>query len=69
MIRRGHARTVDLTGLFQGWSLHTGTVLEVAISEPDTIGRGFVFTMRNGRIPSEQVGCLAPRSLIPNRGC
>jgi hypothetical protein len=61
--------TVDLTGLFHGWALHAGTVLEVAISERDSIGRGFVFTMRNGRGPSEVVGCLAPRSLIPNRGC
>jgi hypothetical protein len=62
-------RTVDLTGLFQGWNLHVGTVIEVAITERDTIGRGFVFTMRNGRRPSEAVGCLAPRSLIPNRHC
>lgn len=61
--------TVDLTGLFDGWSLHAGTVLEVVISRRDTIGRGFVFTMRNGRSPSEVVGCLAPLSAIPNRGC
>jgi len=67
--KQARRTTVDLTALVQGWSLHTGTVLEVAISEPDTIGRGFVFTMRNGRIPSEVVGCLAPRSLVPNRGC
>ncbi len=66
---RRNETTVDLTGLFHGWSLHAGTVLEVAISERDAIGRGFVFTMRNGRSPSEVVGCLAPRSLIPNRGC
>ena len=67
--RRTRRESVDLTALLEGWSLNTGTVLEVAISEPDTIGRGFVFTMRNGRIPSEVVGCLAPRSLVPNRGC
>jgi hypothetical protein len=64
-----HETAVDLTGLFRGWSLHAGAVLEIAISERDAIGRGFVFTMRNGRIPSELVGCLAPGSLIPNRGC
>jgi hypothetical protein len=61
--------TLDLTRLFQGWSLHAGTVLEVAIIERDTIGRGFVFTMRNGRGPSQLAGCLAPRSLAPNHGC
>jgi hypothetical protein len=60
---------MDLTNLFQGWNLHAGTVLEVAIVERDTIGRGFVFTMRNGRGPSELAGCLAPRSLVPNHGC
>ena len=61
--------SVDLTGFFRGSNLRVGTVLEVAISERDAIGRGFVFTMRNDRTPSEQVGCLTPRSLIPNRGC
>jgi hypothetical protein len=66
---RRHETTVDLTGIFRGRSLHPGTVLEIAISERDTIGRGFVFTMRNGRSPSELAGCLAPRSLVPNRGC
>jgi hypothetical protein len=66
---RKNRTTVDLTGLFRGWTLHAGTVLEVAIGERDTIGRGFVFTMRKGRSPSEVVGCLAPRSLIPNRDC
>jgi hypothetical protein len=60
---------MDLTKLIQGWSLHAGTVLEVAITERDTIGTGFVFTMRHGRGPSELAGCLAPRSLVPNRGC
>jgi hypothetical protein len=70
--RRGGRKsrtTVDLTGLFQGWTLQAGTVLEVAVGERDTVGRGFVFTMRNGRSPSEVVGCLAPLSLIPNRDC
>ena len=60
---------MDLTALLHGSNLHVGTVLEVAISERNTIGRGFVFTMRSGRDPSEVVGCLAPRSLVPNRGC
>jgi PKD repeat protein len=67
--RTRNETTVDLTRLVQGWSLHAGTVLEIAISERDTIGRGFVFTMRNGRGPSELAGCLAPRSLVPNHGC
>ena len=67
--RARNETTKDLTGLFQGWSLHAGTVLEVAIIERDTIGRGFVFTMRNGHGPSEVAGCLAPRSLVPNHGC
>jgi hypothetical protein len=70
--RRKRARndtTKDLTRLVHGWSLHAGTVLEVAIIERDTIGRGFVFKMRTGRGPSEVAGCLAPRSLVPNHGC
>lgn len=67
--RKGRMTSVDLTGFFRGSNLRVGTVLEVAISERDAIGRGFVFTMRNDRTPSEQVGCLTPRSLIPNRGC
>ena len=67
--RTRNETTLDLTKLFQGWSLHAGTVLEIAINERDTIGRGFVFTMRNGRGPSELAGCLAPRSLVPNHGC
>jgi hypothetical protein len=70
--RRHRARdetSVDLTTLFDGWNLRVGTVLEVAIGERDTIGRGFVFTIRDGRRPSEVVGCLAPGSLVPNRGC
>ena len=66
---RPSRRTMDLTALLHGSNLHVGTVLEVAISERNAIGRGFVFTMRAGRDPSEEVGCLAPRSLIPNRGC
>jgi hypothetical protein len=64
-----NATTMDLTRLFLGWNLHVGTVVEIAISERDTIGRGFVFTMRNGRGPRELAGCLAPGSLVPNRGC
>jgi hypothetical protein len=67
--RTPNETTVDLTKVVQGWNLHAGTVLEVAISERDTIGAGFVFTMRNDRGPSELAGCLAPRSLVPNRGC
>jgi hypothetical protein len=70
--RRKRARsetTVNLTRLVRGWNLQAGTVLEVAIVQRDTIGRGFVFTMRSGRLPSEVIGCLAPRSLLPNQGC
>lgn len=67
--RTPNETTKDLTRLLQGWNLHAGTVVEVAISERNTIGAGFVFTMRNGRGPSEVAGCLAPRSLVPNHGC
>ena len=61
---RPSRRTMDLTALLHGSNLHVGTVLEIAIGQRNAIGRGFVFTMRAGRDPSEVVGCLAPRSLI-----
>ncbi len=67
--RRQGTATMNLTPLFQGRRLPAGTVVTVAMSEPNAIAKGFAFTMRLHRQPKVVIGCLAPGSRVPGRGC
>lgn len=67
--RRQGTAAVNLTPLFHGRRLPAGTVVTVTTSEPSEIGKGFVFTMRLHRQPKVVIGCLAPASHVPGRGC
>lgn len=61
--------TVDVAPLLRGRHLSPAAVLTVTMTQPNTIGKGFVFTMRSGRTPKIVIGCLAPGSIVPGRGC
>jgi len=61
--------TVDLAPLFRGRRLGVGTVLTVRMSQRNTIGKTWIFTMRSGRNPKLTISCLAPGSTVPGRGC
>jgi hypothetical protein len=61
--------TVNVTPLFRGRRLGPATVVTVAMTERNAIGKAFVFTIRSGRDPKVVIGCLAPGSTVPGRGC
>lgn len=61
--------SVDLAPLFRGRLLGPATVLTVAMSQRNMIGKTWVFTTRRGRHPKLVISCLAPGSSIPGRGC
>jgi hypothetical protein len=65
----GRARAVDLTPLFAKLPLAVGTRLTVSVTAPNTIGRNWLFTIRAGKDPRDQMSCLAPGSSIPGKGC
>lgn len=66
---RGPARSVDLTALFARLRLAVGTRLTVSVTAPNTTGRNWLFTIRAGKDPRDQMSCLAPGSSIPGKGC
>jgi hypothetical protein len=67
--RRPGTSTIDLTPLLRGRHLRPATVLTVAMTARNAIGKAFVFTIRSGRDPKVVIGCLAPGSVVPGRGC
>ncbi len=67
--RKPGTGTVDVTPLFRGRRLGPATVVTVAMTERNAIGKAFVFTVRSGRDPKVVIGCLAPGSVVPRRGC
>ena len=67
--RRPGTGTVDVAPLLRGRHLRPATVLTVAMTERNAIGKAFVFTVRSGRDPKVVIGCLAPGSVVPGRGC
>ena len=67
--RKPATGSLDLKPLFLGHQLGPGTVVTVAMTQRDTIGKVWVFTTRNARKPKALITCLAPGSLVPGRGC
>jgi hypothetical protein len=61
--------TVSLTNLFAHRQLDTGTRVTVEVAQANRIGKAFEFKMRASRQPAVTVGCLAPGSSRPGRGC
>ena len=61
--------SVNVAPVLRGHRLRPGAVLTVAMSERNAIGKAFVFTVRSGRDPKVAIGCLAPGSVVPGRGC
>jgi hypothetical protein len=66
---RARSRDVDLSGLFRGHRLSVGSRVTVTVTQRNTNGKTFVFTIRKAKLPKAQVGCLAPGSHKLNRGC
>lgn len=61
--------TFDLVPLFRGRQLGVATVVTVTMTERNTIGKTWAFTMRRDRHPKVVISCLAPGSTVPGRGC
>lgn len=68
-ISRPATGSVNVAPVLRGHRLRPATVLTVAVSQRNAIGKAFVFTMRTGRDPKVVIGCLAPGSVVPGRGC
>jgi hypothetical protein len=62
-------RSVALTAAFRHRHLRVGTKVTVSVVRQGWIGKNYVFTMRAGRGPQIQIGCLAPGSAKPGVGC
>ncbi|MGH2756857.1 MAG: InlB B-repeat-containing protein, partial [Actinomycetota bacterium] len=52
--------TVGLKALFEGRALRPGTVIEIRITAPDSIGKLLRFTTRRAQLPRREVLCLPP---------
>jgi hypothetical protein len=64
-----HAQVVDVVPRLRGRRLQIGTVLTVELTRPDWIGKAYVFTIRSGRKPTDQIKCVAPGSTRSGVGC
>jgi Invasin, domain 3 len=60
--------TIDLARDFRR-HLKAGTRITVAITQPQSIGKYYVFGVRAGRAPRVQVGCLAIGATRPGQPC
>jgi hypothetical protein len=60
-------RDVDLTRSFGSRHVAFGDEITVRIVGPGYIGKIYLFKIRNGVNPT--IGCLAPGSTLPNKGC
>jgi 6-phosphogluconolactonase len=58
-------RSVDLAGMFAGRHLGPGTVIQVLITAPNSVGRLVAYTTRVGRSPTRRVRCLPPGARKP----
>jgi hypothetical protein len=67
--RKPATGSLDLQPLFRGHQLGVGSVVTVAMTQRDTIGKVWVFTTRSGLKPKVLISCLAPGSTVPGRGC
>jgi len=69
--RNGHQcpGTTNLSKLFRGWRLRSGTKLTIAVVKPGYVGKVFIFSFRPPRAPASRVTCLVPGSSTPGRGC
>jgi hypothetical protein len=68
-MRRVQGPTFALASLFKGRHLDSGARIAVSIVKPGWVGKSYVFTMRANTEPQYQLGCLAPGSTQPGRGC
>jgi hypothetical protein len=62
-------RTVDLAPSFDGMALPAGSHLTIEFTRPSWIGKTYLFTIRSGHPPRDQILCLAPGSIRPGVGC
>lgn len=49
--------------------LHVGDVMTILLKKVGWIGKGYVFTVRRGKAPTDRIGCLAPGSSRIGVGC
>ncbi len=69
--KKCHARSrnVDLSRAFRGHALSPGSRVTVTVTQPNTSGKEFIFSIRKAKAPKTQIGCLAPGSTKLNRDC
>jgi hypothetical protein len=60
-VRRA-TRALTLSRMFRRASLRQGTIVEITITKPQTLGVFTRLTMRNGRLPRRIDSCLNPRN-------
>jgi hypothetical protein len=54
------SKPITLSRGITGKRLRTGTRFRLAITAPETIGRTYTYTVRNGDVPSDSIVCQAP---------
>jgi Bacterial Ig-like domain (group 3) len=62
-------KTVNLKPLFGGHRLPAGSHVTIELTHPHWIGKAYLFTIRAGRAPTNQIGCLAVGSTRLGVGC
>jgi Bacterial Ig-like domain (group 3) len=62
-------QTIDLTSIFHSHHLGVGAHIVVTITHSGWIGKHYRFTVRSGRRPLIQTGCLAVNGTRPGVGC
>ena len=67
--RYASPRGVDLTPLFAGAALAAGDKLTVSVTERNTVGKVWRYTIRAGRQPRELISCLEPGVATVGKGC
>ena len=67
--RYASPRSVDLTPLFAGAALAAGDKLTVSVTERNTVGKVWRYTIRAGRQPRELISCLEPGVATVGKGC
>lgn len=65
---RSHG-AINLAPYFQRRSLRSGTRISVAITEPLSPGKYYLFEIRAGRGPGVHISCLAPGDVRPRGSC
>jgi hypothetical protein len=61
--------TIDLTPLFRGRRLAPGTRVTITITQPNSVGKIYTYTIQAGQAPRALTNCLAPNSHEPGQGC